>query len=94
MALKMYYILDPNLQALPEASNKDTPEQVAARTKRAEDELFCRGHILNALSDRLYDLYQQTSSTKEIWTALNSNTKLKKKAPTNSSSLGILTSTW
>ena len=31
---------------------------------------MCRGHILNTLSDRLYDQYTRTESTKEIWTAL------------------------
>ena len=31
---------------------------------------MCRGHILNALSDRLYDLYTVEPSAKAIWNAL------------------------
>ena len=37
---------------------------------RKEDEIICRGHILNVLSDRLYDLYTVEPSAKEIWKAL------------------------
>ncbi|KAL6345172.1 hypothetical protein AAG906_013656 [Vitis piasezkii] len=57
----------------------DTPQVVAARKKREEDELICRGHILNALSDRLYDLYTNTNSMREIWEALENKYKVKKK---------------
>ncbi|RVW74280.1 Retrovirus-related Pol polyprotein from transposon TNT 1-94 [Vitis vinifera] len=53
----------------------DTPQVVAARKKREEDELICRGHILNALSDRLYDLYTNTNSAREIWEALENKYK-------------------
>ncbi|RVW63853.1 Retrovirus-related Pol polyprotein from transposon TNT 1-94 [Vitis vinifera] len=69
-ALKIFYILDPTLAPLPEPKENDTPQVVAARKKREEDELICRGHILNALSDRLYDLYTNTNSAREIWEAL------------------------
>ncbi|KAK3033854.1 hypothetical protein RJ639_034272 [Escallonia herrerae] len=31
---------------------------------------MCRGHILNALSDRLYNFYESFDSAKEIWKAL------------------------
>ncbi|RVW28531.1 Retrovirus-related Pol polyprotein from transposon TNT 1-94 [Vitis vinifera] len=68
--LKIFYILDPTLAPLPEPKENDTPQVVAARKKREEDELICRGHILNALSDRLYDLYTNTYSAREIWEAL------------------------
>ena len=56
-ALKIFYILDPELDPLPEASDKDTDERKAERKKQQEDELICRGHILKALSNCLYDLY-------------------------------------
>ena len=64
--LKIFYILDPVLEPLAAPIPEDTPETVAARKRREEDELICRGHILNALSDRLYDLYTNTKSAKEI----------------------------
>ena len=52
-------------------TNKDYEEVKAIKNKREEDELICHGHILNALSDRLYDLYTNTKYAKEIWNALH-----------------------
>ena len=68
--LKIVYVLDPELEAIPEPSDNDSEEQKVERKKRQEDELICRGHILNALSDRLYDLYTDNSSTRDIWNTL------------------------
>ncbi|GAV78228.1 UBN2_2 domain-containing protein [Cephalotus follicularis] len=42
----------------------------AQRKKRVEDEEFAREHILNTLSDRLYDLYTSVKSPRELWEAL------------------------
>ena len=69
-ALKLLYVLDSNLMPSPIVSDEDTNEIKAQRKKREEDELICRGHILNTLSDRLYDLYPSMKSLKEIWNAL------------------------
>ena len=68
--LKISYILDPNLPDLPAATSEDIDQVKKDRTKREEDELLCRGHILNNLSDRLYDLFTSVKSAKEIWNAL------------------------
>ena len=43
---------------------------IAARKKRNEDEVRCRGFILNALSNRLYDLFCTIKSPQEIWNAM------------------------
>ncbi|OIT29987.1 hypothetical protein A4A49_57803, partial [Nicotiana attenuata] len=69
-ALKIFYVLDPLLAALPEPTPEDTDAIKAERKKREEDELLCRGHILNTLTDRLYDLYSNLKSPREIWTVL------------------------
>ncbi|KAK3024801.1 hypothetical protein RJ639_044111 [Escallonia herrerae] len=69
-ALKVQYVLDPNLPPLPEITDNDSDETKAARKKREEDELVCRGHILNALSDHLYDLFTSSKCPREIWKAL------------------------
>ncbi|KAK3009754.1 hypothetical protein RJ639_014454 [Escallonia herrerae] len=69
-ALKVQYVLDPNLPPLPEITDNDSDETKAARKKREEDELVCRGHILNALSDCLYDLFTSSKCPNEIWKAL------------------------
>jgi hypothetical protein len=55
-ALKVHYVLDPDLTPIPEPTENDSEEVKKERMKRKEDELLCRGHILNTLSDLLYDL--------------------------------------
>ncbi|XP_065621379.1 uncharacterized protein LOC136064076 [Quercus suber] len=77
-ALKIFYVLDLNLMPFPPASDEDTDEIKAQRKKQEEDELICRGHILNTLSDRLYDLYTSMKSPKEIWNALEAKYKIEK----------------
>ncbi|KAL0455581.1 UNVERIFIED_CONTAM: hypothetical protein Slati_0897300 [Sesamum latifolium] len=63
--LKVAYVLDPN-QPTPEAKENESNDAKVARLKREEDELFCRRHILNTLSDRLFDLYASMKSPLEI----------------------------
>uniref|UniRef100_A0A2N9EZP4 CCHC-type domain-containing protein n=1 Tax=Fagus sylvatica TaxID=28930 RepID=A0A2N9EZP4_FAGSY len=77
-ALKIFYVLDPNLQPIPDSTPEDTEQLKQQRIKREEDELVCRGHILNTLSDRLYDLYTTMTSPKEIWKALETKYKTEK----------------
>ena len=77
-ALKLFYVLDPNLMLFPPTSDEDTNEIKAQRKKREEDELICRGHILNTLSDRFYDLYTSMKLSKEIWNALEAKYKTEK----------------
>ncbi|KAK1394158.1 Zinc finger, CCHC-type [Heracleum sosnowskyi] len=78
--LKIFYILAPDLPHIPEepkpSEDGTLPDQAKVdevrnqRKQREEDELLCRGHILNTLSDRLNDYFQQIKTTKEIWEAL------------------------
>ncbi|XP_059635342.1 uncharacterized protein LOC132277507 [Cornus florida] len=76
--LKISYVLDPNLQPFPEPIDKDTKKMIEDRKKREEDELVCRSHILNTLSDRFYDLYTPMKSPREIWNALEFKYKTEK----------------
>ena len=75
--LKVFYVLDKDLKTLEEPKEDDTQEVVKERKKHEEDELICRGHILNALSNRLYDLYTNTKTAKKIWEALEKKYKAK-----------------
>uniref|UniRef100_A0A2N9HT24 Retrovirus-related Pol polyprotein from transposon TNT 1-94-like beta-barrel domain-containing protein n=1 Tax=Fagus sylvatica TaxID=28930 RepID=A0A2N9HT24_FAGSY len=77
-ALKIFYVLDPNLQPIPDPTPQDTEQLKQQRIKREEDELVCKGHILNTLSDRLYDLFTTMTSPKEIWKALETKYKTEK----------------
>ena len=76
--LKIAYVLDPNLEALPEPTEDDSDEVKKARKKHEDDEVMCRGYILNTLSDRLYDLYNSMESPVEIWNALEYKYKTEK----------------
>ncbi|KAH9794216.1 Receptor-like serine/threonine-protein kinase [Citrus sinensis] len=76
--LKVAYVLDPKLEPFPEPREDDTEVVKAARKRREDDELMCRGHILNTLSDRLYDLYNSMTSPVEIWNALEYKYKTEK----------------
>ena len=69
-ALKIFYVLDSSLTPIPPSEDDDSEELKAQRKKREEDEIMCRGHILNTLSDRLYDLYTVEPSARKIWNAL------------------------
>ena len=65
-ALKIFYVLNLELAAIHEPTEEDTDERKAKVKKQQEDEVIYRGHILNTLSDRLYDLYTSTQSAREI----------------------------
>lgn len=69
-ALKISYILDPNLSDIPAPKPEDSDQVKAEYKKREKDELLCRGHILNNLSNCLYDLFTSIKSAKEIWSSL------------------------
>ncbi|KAK3032225.1 hypothetical protein RJ639_036155 [Escallonia herrerae] len=77
-ALKVQYVLDPNLPPLPETTDNDSDETKAARKKREDDKLVCRGYILNALSDHLYDLFTSSKCAREIWKALENKNNTEK----------------
>nr|XP_027100885.1 uncharacterized protein LOC113720045 [Coffea arabica] len=70
MELGVAYLLADNLPKIPEPSDGESDEIKASHKKREEDEVRCRGFILNALSDRLYDLFRSLKSPQEIWKAL------------------------
>jgi hypothetical protein len=49
--LKISYVLDPDLLKLGELEPNEDAQIKAERKKCEEDEVVCRGHILNTLSD-------------------------------------------
>ncbi|GKB78337.1 hypothetical protein Tco_0945232, partial [Tanacetum coccineum] len=65
--LKVAYILT---KPYPEESEDETLVTSHERLKFENDDFICRGHILNAMSDPLFDVYQNYSTAKELWNAL------------------------
>ncbi|KAH1122231.1 hypothetical protein J1N35_005391 [Gossypium stocksii] len=74
IVLNVVYVLDPNLQPVEDPAPNANPEEIAKvaepNKKHEEDNFTCRGHILNILSNRLYDLYMSVQSLVEIWKAV------------------------
>ncbi|GMP64195.1 hypothetical protein CsSME_00025581 [Camellia sinensis var. sinensis] len=67
--LKVVYM--PTIPYLVEQEDK-TMEKTRTRTKWENGDYICRGHILNALSDSLFDVYQHLETTKQLWDILQS----------------------
>ncbi|XP_077251833.1 uncharacterized protein LOC143891066 [Tasmannia lanceolata] len=54
----------------PVAVENETLAQAHARMKWEQDDYICKGHILSAMLDTLFDIYQGMVSASEIWNAL------------------------
>ncbi|CAH9121662.1 unnamed protein product, partial [Cuscuta epithymum] len=67
--LKVVYVLST---PMPEVMEDETLEQTRRRNKWENDDYICRGHILNGMSDALFDIYQNVESAKELWNSLES----------------------
>nr|GEW18362.1 hypothetical protein [Tanacetum cinerariifolium] len=59
----------------PVWSEDETLETTRKRIKWEKDDYICRGHILNDMSDSLFDIYQNAESAKALWESLESKYK-------------------
>nr|GEZ70605.1 zinc finger, CCHC-type [Tanacetum cinerariifolium] len=64
MTLKVVYLLTT---PMPELVEDATVEAIRIRVKWENDDYICRGHILNGMSDSLFDVYINVESAKELW---------------------------
>nr|GEV12848.1 zinc finger, CCHC-type [Tanacetum cinerariifolium] len=69
MTLKVIYVLTT---PMPELVEDTTVEAIRIRAKWENDGYICRGHILNGMSDSLFDVYMNVESAKELWDSLES----------------------
>ncbi|GKF18919.1 hypothetical protein Tco_0063837 [Tanacetum coccineum] len=67
--LKVVYVLTT---LMPKLMKDDTVEAIRRRAKWENDDYICKGHILNGMSDSLFDIYQNVESAKELWDSLES----------------------
>ncbi|GJW29702.1 zinc finger, CCHC-type containing protein [Tanacetum coccineum] len=67
--LKVVYVLTT---LIPELLEDATVEAIRIREKWENDDYICRGHILNGMSDSLFDVYTNVESAKELWDSLES----------------------
>ncbi|GKA85006.1 zinc finger, CCHC-type containing protein [Tanacetum coccineum] len=61
--LKVVYVL---ITPMPELLEDATVEAIRIREKWENDDYICRGHILNGMSDSLFDVYTNVESAKEF----------------------------
>nr|GFA15201.1 hypothetical protein [Tanacetum cinerariifolium] len=67
--LKVVYVLTT---LMPELLEDATVETIRIKAKWENDDYICRGHILNGMSDSLFDAYTNVESAKELWGSLES----------------------
>ncbi|KAJ9536784.1 hypothetical protein OSB04_un000008 [Centaurea solstitialis] len=65
--LNVSYVLT---KPYPEEHEDETLTAARERLKFENDDFICRGHILNAMSDPLFDVYQNVETAKALWKAL------------------------
>ncbi|XP_077219661.1 uncharacterized protein LOC143853830 [Tasmannia lanceolata] len=65
--LKVVYVLTTPKQEIVE---DETTIQACRRRKWDHDDYLCKGHILNAMTDELFDIYHNMESAGALWTAL------------------------
>nr|GEV53648.1 hypothetical protein [Tanacetum cinerariifolium] len=67
--LKVVYVLST---PSPVWFENETLETTRKRMKWENDDYICRGHILNGMSDSLFDIYHNAASAKALWESLES----------------------
>nr|GMC80154.1 uncharacterized protein LOC109168281 [Ipomoea batatas]GMC89618.1 uncharacterized protein LOC109168281 [Ipomoea batatas] len=66
-ALNVAYVLST---PKPVEQENETLKATRRRLKWENDDLECRGHILNGISETLFDIYQYEESSKDLWEKL------------------------
>nr|GEW35100.1 zinc finger, CCHC-type [Tanacetum cinerariifolium] len=72
--LKVVYVLTT---PMPELMEDATVEAKRIRAKWENDDYICQWHILNGMSDCLFDVYTNVESAKELWDSLESKSVAK-----------------
>ncbi|CAM8972711.1 unnamed protein product [Rhodiola kirilowii] len=65
--VKVAYVLSTPIPVVNDIALIDA---LRKRSKWENDDYICGGHILNGMSDPLFDLYQNVEYAKELWDAL------------------------
>ena len=89
--LKVVYVMST---PMPEAVEIETLEQTRRRMKWENDDYICRGHILNGMSDSLFDVYQNFESVRNCGIPLKPNIWQKMPLARNFLLVTLLTIKW
>lgn len=78
--MKLFYILEADLEELLTENPTDIVELKAKRHKRKEDDFICSKHILHALSTSVYNAHRNLETTTTLWTVLENKYCISKKS--------------
>ena len=67
--LKVVHVLST---PIPESLENESFENMRRTSKWENNDYICKWHILNGMSDPLFDIYQNVESAKELWDCLES----------------------
>jgi len=65
--LKVEYVLN---MTRPEEKDDETVVEARDRQKWDNGDYICLGHILNGMSDSLFEIYQSSPPAKDLWNKL------------------------
>ncbi|WZZ58713.1 hypothetical protein YC2023_058820 [Brassica napus] len=64
--LNVVYVLNMPMPTVPEDAENESLDETRKQLKWENDDYICRGHILNGMSDPLFDVYLNVESAKEL----------------------------
>ncbi|KAJ0007394.1 hypothetical protein Pint_29275 [Pistacia integerrima] len=67
VSLQVAYVLNT---PKPEETENETIAETGKRQKFEHDDEISKGHMLNAMSDALFDIYQGVLTARELWEKL------------------------
>nr|GEX44589.1 hypothetical protein [Tanacetum cinerariifolium] len=79
---------------MPELVEDATVKAIRIRVKWENDDYICKGHILNGMSDSLFDVCMNVESAKDLWDSLESKYMAEFLQITNSFIIDKLSSSW
>ncbi|KAK3043165.1 hypothetical protein RJ639_001598 [Escallonia herrerae] len=70
VTVKVYYVIINPTPPEPGGNEEESVAKTRERLRWDQDDEICRGHIMNGMSNTLFDAYHTVKTAKEIWNQL------------------------
>ncbi|KAK3026780.1 hypothetical protein RJ639_040258 [Escallonia herrerae] len=70
VTVKVYYVIVNPRPPEPDENEEESVAKTRERLRWDQDDEICRGHILNGMSNTLFDAYHAVKTAKELWNQL------------------------
>ncbi|KAK3042633.1 hypothetical protein RJ639_000885 [Escallonia herrerae] len=70
VTMKVYYVIVNPRPPEPGENEEESVAKTRERLRWDQDDEICRGHILNGMSNTLFDAYHTVKTAKELWNQL------------------------